>query len=127
MAGSGLCQERTGFLFSHNCDCLAAYSCASCGKEICDRHMHETESGTMCTTCAKATRRASREPIDDPYFYSGSYYRGYGRYQPGFWGYHHYHHHHVSDWHDRDDFTEADAESVQAEGDEGFEQDMGAS
>ena len=127
------CQETAGFLFKHACENLGSHYCATCQKFVCDEHCKQHKGEPMCVTCVKkALGRTHRLRSDsgrddrgylvwytgDPYFYSESCYLGYGQYGHGYWGREH---------HDRDDFTEADSESFQAEGDEGFEQDMGAS
>lgn len=126
----GMCGEKSGFLFSHACASWAVGKCTTCGKAICQEHTHQSDSGSLCTSCGKKEQRRARRAgrhygyHDDPYFYGGSYYRGYGYYGHGHWGHSHYRSRHH---HDGDDFTEADGASTHAEGDEDFEQDMGES
>ena len=130
----GICNERSGFLFSHGCDRPVSQSCDLCQKPVCHDHSHLRETGTICKACAKldmkqhkvhGERRVQRDNDwdNDPYFYSGYYYNGYGYYGPGYWG--HSHHHRAM--HDSNDFSEADGESVMRAGDEDFEGDMGES
>ncbi len=126
------CSENAGFLFKHACQEQGVFTCDMCQKTICEKHRKDLESQLVCVQCARGVagrdyRSRSRSGRywrnDDPYFYSYGYYNGYGRYGHGHWG----HDHHSRHDHDRNDFTEADSESFQNEGDEGFEQDMGAS
>lgn len=121
------CQETAGFLFKHACENLGSHYCATCQKFVCDEHCKQLKGEPVCVACAKkALGRTHRlrsgsgryAHYEDPYLYGSWYYGGYGHYGHGCWGHEH---------HDRDDFTEADSESFQTEGDEGFEQDMGAS
>jgi len=133
MTATGKCQETSGFLFKHACAHLADATCDVCHKQVCNRHLRMREHQAVCTSCAKKAlqqgedwrreRRYSRDPrasSEDPYFYAGYYYLGFGH-----WG--HGHHPHAHDHHDPTDFTESDAQSLAAAGDEGFESDMGAS
>lgn len=119
----GMCAERSGFLFSHACTRMAAGQCSRCTKEICEEHTFASEEGLLCTTCAKKARRQQRGGMSsgryrhNPFFYHG-YYHGWGHHRRGHWGH---------DEADKNDLTEADGESLQAEGDEDFEQDMGGS
>ncbi len=126
---AGICNETSGFLFSHECFRPLAGDCGSCRKPVCEDHSHEVEGTLLCTACAKKDRKRrgrdestgrygrSRYYNDyDPYFYGGYYY-GYGYYG----GYHSSRHS------DPNDFTEADAESLSAEADEDFENDMSES
>ena len=124
------CQETAGFLFKHPCDGEAYGYCNQCQKATCRRHTHAFGEDALCTGCAKTEVREGKRKghrygqyEDDPYFYGESYYPGYGRYGAGRWGYAYYSGSH----HDPDDFTEADGESLRVEGDEAWEQDMGAS
>ena len=129
----GICNETSGFLFSHVCHHPPAGVCDLCGKPICVDHSHQAEEASLCTACAKKDRRrsgggeserrygrSSYYGYHDPYFYGGYYY-GYGYYDDF----------HGSSRHDRvrdpNDFTEADAESLTSETDEGFESDMSES
>ena len=125
----GICNEKSGFLFSHECYRSPEASCDSCQKPVCEDHSHEIEGIVLCTACAKKDRQRrgrdesgqryghSRYHNDhDPYFYGGYYY-GYGYYDS----------YQGSSRGDPDDFTEADAESLTSEMDEGFESDMSES
>ena len=125
----GMCNERSGFLFSHECYRPTVESCNSCQKPVCEDHSHKIEGTVLCTACAKKDRqRRGRDESGrryshsdyyddhDPYFYGGYYY-GYGYYGS----------YHGSSRGDPDDFTEADAESLASETDEGFESDMSES
>ena len=116
-----ICNEKSGFLFSHACDRLPVQNCNRCQKPICQEHAHTHESGMVCTTCARKLddryeRRGNRHRYydgyyGDPYFYGRPY--GYG------WGRHHHRHEH-----DPHDFTEADGEAFEAHGDADFESDL---
>jgi hypothetical protein len=128
----GICNETAGFLFKHACSRLSERACGLCGKPVCAEHAHEAQGQTFCTSCARQYLRTPDQRSgfhrDDPYFYAGSYYHGYGRYGHGSWGSSHVHHADTSSpQHDPHDFTEADAESLRREDDEDFEQDMGES
>lgn len=130
---SGICNEKSGFLFSHECYLPPAGSCSRCQKPVCQDHSHELvdrAEDILCTSCAKKDRKRHRGggkgrstsrldrhddyDYDEPYFYGGYYY-----------GTVYYDSHHGRD--DPNDFTEADAESLSSEMDEGFETDMGES
>lgn len=138
------CQDRTGFLFAHDCDRQADDACAECERAVCSEHGHWIEEKTLCTPCAKRhdkrgpdrghargrkgrTGRRGREDEHDhddpwyssPYFYGYSHYYGFGSYRHGHWG---------SEYvHDPHDFTEADAGSLTGEEGAGFEHDVGGS
>ena len=137
------CQETTGFLFSHACASRAANRCDECQKLTCEAHSVLEGASTYCTTCAKRLEEATRKTATprtfrrndpyDPYWYSHSYYTGYGYYGPGYWG-----HSYVSGagpasnptpgpLHDPNDFSEADTAAVEAEGDGNFESEIGGS
>ena len=126
------CQERSGFLFSHACRENASETCARCSKVICEAHAHPEAGALICSTCAKGDARREQRSNhrrsggkyrhhdyyhDSPYLYGGGYY-GYGHYGYGYWGSSHMH---------RDDFTEADAQSLGGDASEGFEDDIGGS
>jgi len=123
------CEERAGFLFSHACKERVAVDCKACKKSICEAHSHLQEGGIICSSCAKKTERKERRQSErsgrsyqssyrrSPYFYH-DHYHGYGYYGAGYWGAHHI---------DRNDFTEADAESLTGDATEGFEDDVGGS
>jgi len=119
----GMCAERSGFLFSHACTRMSSGQCSRCSKEICAEHTFASEEGLLCTSCGKRDRRQQRGGMGgryrhNPFFYSG-YYHGWGHHGRGQWGNDHAR--------DANDLTEADGESLQAEGDEDFEEDMGGS
>lgn len=95
----GTCNEKSGFLFKHECFQLPTSNCQTCGKPICEDHSHELPDGTFCTSCARGQIKKpvgpSRLPAqdgtanrtaeysdhhyyrNDPYLYSSSYYYGY--------------------------------------------------
>ncbi len=139
------CQERSGFLFAHECTDTASDQCARCKKSVCQVHAHSTSAELMCTTCAKgdvkkerreerlaesshgdssSRRRRDRDDYDgfghygSPFFYGTYHYSGWGTYRGGYWGHQHMHRH---------DFTEADTESLSGGAGEGFEDDIGGS
>ena len=91
----GMCQETSGFLFSHPCDRFATQQCFRCQKPICEDHGQETPEGVVCTTCLKKQKQAESQANrddrttttsdyghtyygSDPYFYGTHYYPGYG-------------------------------------------------
>jgi hypothetical protein len=133
----GPCQERAGFLFSHECPRLASHICTECTKVICDEHSQLMDGTQVCIGCAtdddddeddegtEGELPDSWEDEPNPYLASSYYYRDYGYYGHGSWG------HDLV--HDPNDFTEADGESLRNEGSESFEgsdsfeEDMGGS
>ena len=125
-----ICNEKAGFLFSHACDRQPAANCGTCDKPICKKHTTRRRDGVtlLCTTCTKEagaedTGRGSSYYDDDPYYYGSHYYGD----------------HYYDDRYDRRssysesrrndprDFTEADSESLVAEADGDFENDMSES
>jgi hypothetical protein len=82
------CQDRTGFLFAHACDRLAAWKCGSCAKEVCDDHMRREGAATLCASCWKKSVPppqpgvAAQAPIfyNDPFWYSHYHYNAYPYY-----------------------------------------------
>lgn len=123
---AGMCNEKSGFLFSHECFNVPTSNCDRCQKPICYEHAHEDGKVMICTTCAKKRQsrdrgrsggRGGRSHFDhhDPYFYSGYYY-GHG-YHGGLHGH----------GHDPFDFTEADGANLMGDSHDGFEDDMSAS
>ena len=82
------CQDRTGFLFAHPCDRLAAWTCGTCGKSVCDDHMRRREQATLCVGCWKKQTPppepgvAPQQPLFyyDPFWYSHYHYRDYPYY-----------------------------------------------
>ncbi len=130
----GICNERSGFLFDHDCDRVPAVSCGQCGRPVCEEHLRMTDDGDRCITCQRQvpeSRKARKHSVDEDGDESNYYY-----YDPYF-----YHHHYESEgaeyWGkesyaaatgtDANDFTEGDAHALQSEGNEGFETDMGGS
>lgn len=93
---SEMCQERSGFLFAHDCDWPAQWSCERCGKRICERHTHQDEQARQCITCSKQQRAGrtdeqgtagARDPyVRDPYWYATSHYPGYYGYDADDYG-----------------------------------------
>ncbi len=123
------CDEKAGFLFSHDCAEPAQWACGRCNKNVCEKHAHRRNAETVCTTCVKKTEQQleqrgqrSSHRDDDPVLYAAYYYSGYGYYGRGSWGWDSY-----SEHADANDFTEADGMSLAAAGDEAWETDMGAS
>ena len=153
----GTCNEKSGFLFKHECFQVSTAACQTCGKPICEDHAHELPDGTFCTSCARGQIKKpggpSRLPAqgtptnqgvgyyhNDPFLYGSSYYYGYH------WGSHSSRssssHHNSSPTssamssdvpaNDPLDFTEADGGSFEAEQEEDmgggdFENDMSES
>lgn len=121
----GMCNEKSGFLFSHECYHAPAEICAGCQKPICEEHSHADGEICLCTSCMKKRKsrgntgggrnRSTHNDYNDPYFYSG-YYFGYGNHG-GF----------LHRDHDPFDFTEADSQGLAGDTDSGFENDMSAS
>lgn len=70
-----LCQETSGFLFSHRCGRPSFLTCATCHKAVCAQHARPTGlEGFRCVTCALAASPSGASDAesddDDPYFYS---------------------------------------------------------
>ena len=78
------CQERSGFLFAHPCDRLAAWTCAGCQKQVCDAHVRNTGGQPRCISCLKTQGVVPPPPptgtYDDPYWYSNYTYSNYTYY-----------------------------------------------
>lgn len=92
-----MCQERSGFLFAHDCDRPVVRMCGQCHKALCEAHSRVVEGAHYCVTCFKqlpaapqgqqkqdpraqdptATDDADGWADDDPYFYSSRHYHGY--------------------------------------------------
>jgi len=147
------CAERAGFLFRHACARNAFYHCDACGKAICEEHVEfvdpvelqamvgserplKTGGGNRadsCISCAKKLAKGERSSVrqsrnvDDPYWYSDTHYPGYATYGPGCWGAAYAGAAVGQSLHDPNDFTEADAGAVRAEGDGSFETDASGS
>ena len=135
----GICNERSGFLFSHECYLPPTAACSRCQKPVCADHSHELvdrEGEVLCTSCVKRerkqqyrgapTKKSRRRDREDDYGYDdyddGAYF--YGGY---YYGQVYYDTYHGSSRNDPNDFTEADAESLAGEMDAGFEADMSES
>ncbi len=112
----GICEETSGFLFSHPCDRPAVGNCFECGRAVCQAHTASQYDGVLCTSCAKQHyREEKRRYFDkhDPYYYPTHHYPGY--------------------YYDEHDFNESDEARLMAgkeltEDEAGaFEDDMGAS
>ena len=100
----GTCNRQVGFLFKRRCGRTSTAGCSHC------------QNGRS---------------QDDPFFYDyDTYYPGYGRYNRGYWGHSYYRDRHRY-YYDSDrrstDFTEADGESFEQEGDQDYEMDLDAS
>ena len=78
------CQERSGFLFAHPCDRLAAWTCATCQKQVCDAHVRVSNGQPRCITCLKTAGTipppAPAGYYHDPYWYSNYHYHDYSYY-----------------------------------------------
>lgn len=143
------CAERAGFLFRHACPYDAISSCDACGKAICQEHVQQVDPAELknraklddgvratgraeiCIACAKQLGQNDRSSVHqnrddyDPFWYSHSYYPGYYLYGPGHWGSAFGSHDAAA--HDRNDFSEADGNSLRADGDDAFEHDAAGS
>lgn len=95
--------------------------CATCKKKGLQQSQTQPDTETRDPRVRREILRQEREP----YYYGYGRYHGWGYYGSGYWG--HSHRHYDSSHHDSSDFTEADAESLSVEGEEGWETDMGAS
>jgi hypothetical protein len=104
----GRCGERAGFLFPHDCEGVAVARCDECQKAVCVDHRHGADGRDLCTRCARRLPDATGRFHEHPYFLGDVWYpRGGGG--------------------DPVDFTEADGASTLTEGNEAFENDLGAS
>lgn len=82
------CQDRSGFLFAHPCDRLAAWTCGGCAKRVCDDHMRRQAEATLCASCWKtstpppAPGAAQTQPnlYYDPFWYSHYHFSDYPYY-----------------------------------------------
>ncbi len=74
------CQERSGFLFSHDCDLPAIASCEKCARRICSAHQRFANGRSMCISCERALGR-TEEDRDDPYFYADTHFPGWSRWE----------------------------------------------
>lgn len=127
----GVCNESAGFLFHHDCFRAPAGVCSRCAKPVCSEHQREMNGANVCIQCAKRRvdrtntssmrgRRYHNDYYDDPYFYGGYHYYGYHD------NWRRHHSYYDSMHNDPNDFTDADAGSLNA-GDEDFEEDFGES
>jgi hypothetical protein len=122
---AGMCNEKSGFLFSHECYHAPSETCTGCQKPIYQEHSHADGSSYLCTSCVKKqksrgnrtgrSQHSRHDDYNDPYFYSG-YYFGYGNHS----GFHQRNH-------DPFDFTEADGQGLASDTGDAFESDMSAS
>ncbi|RKG81937.1 hypothetical protein [Corallococcus terminator] len=118
------CLETSGFLFSHACERGASTQCSRCQKPVCALHTRMLDDGEVCVSCARTADNGDENrdgsetdwDEDDPSYY----YDGYGYYGRGAWTA-------SGTSHDRNDFTEADGESLRREDDASFEEDLGGS
>ena len=136
----GTCNEKSGFLFSHDCPRAASSTCAKCEKPVCQKHAHRPKDGAtmLCTVCMKKRgsdddedHRHEPYPYNDPYYY-GSHYYGDQYYGDQYYGDQRYRDRRDDSYssarrEDPSDFTEADSESLVAEADTDFENDMSES
>lgn len=148
----GICNEKAGFLFKHACLRPPVTHCENCSKPICSDHMRQHDSRSLCIKCAQKEAgsegyldrsRYQQTYHNDPYFYGGYHYNGYGMYDSDHgWGSETYRSR-TQHRHDEHDFTEADSESLTnqaagevdddivtaefADGDNDFENDMSES
>jgi len=130
------CNDRAGFLFSHDCPYPPVNECRQCQRPVCDSHTRYNEaSEPVCVTCSKSVVSAKptqRRPGDarpyydsDPYFYGYTHYYGYGHYGRGYWGHNSYH---SATSGDDLNFNAGDSEVLaEADDDATFESDMSES
>ena len=136
---TGICNEKSGFLFNHECFQPPDNECMKCQKPVCSDHSHELlddeRNGVLCTSCVKKDRKQmGKRQARELRSTSGNYHGSYDSYdEPYFWGGYYYGatHQGSEPWglaNDPNDFTAADAESLQdADGGEEFETDMSES
>ncbi|MCY1040819.1 hypothetical protein OV208_05740 [Corallococcus sp. bb12-1] len=119
------CLETSGFLFSHACERGASTQCMRCQKPVCVLHTRMLDGAeSVCVSCARTADNGDENrdgsetdwDEDDPSYY----YDGYGYYGRDAWAA-------SGTSHDRNDFTEADGESLRREDDASFEEDLGGS
>ena len=80
------CKEQAGFLIHHPCTNPPELNCSVCGKDVCNDHARETDSGFACISCFKKQHvdqdlRAGSQRgryYRDPYYYG--YYHSYRPY-----------------------------------------------
>lgn len=127
------CNDRSGFLFSHDCLQMPANHCSVCQRPICEDHTrYDAEQLPQCVTCAKQRPPETSENDDlnpsgsgyrqsswgasDPYFYAGHHYSGWGR-----------HRGHATPASDPNDFTAGDAMSLNDDDSGDFESNLSES
>lgn len=140
---SGICNEKSGFLFSHACERLATSVCAKCEKPVCGQHCStlQSDSTVLCVVCRKKRRaeenarstdyssgRRHRDDYyyDDPYYY-GDHYYGSSTYGSSGRSTRRDDSYSAARRNDPADFTEADSENLVTESDGDFENDMSES
>jgi hypothetical protein len=130
----GTCNETTGFLFRHQCTQYPEARCEACDKPICEAHKRPLEGKILCVDCNRAKTRQGglnvgprRGYDDDPYYYGGAYYPGYGHYYYGASRSGVHSDDSAKGHFDPNDLNAGDAESLKSEGDEDFENDMSES
>ena len=124
------CNDRAGFLFSHDCPYPPVNECQQCGRPICDEHTRYNANSEPTCVSGMKTAATSDDSIDhrnqdnDPYFYGDTHYRGYGNYSHGYWGHSSYR---SASHGDSRDFTAGDSEGLSDADDATFEKDMSES
>ncbi len=83
MNNQSICQERSGFLFKHQCNELATVLCESCNKCVCNKCIRTYRGKQLCITCIKSFDDYGGY-YNDPYFYGYNHYNGWGRYDRGY-------------------------------------------
>ena len=77
------CQERSGFLFAHDCDRPSENRCQECRRNICSQH---TRGASLCVSCyrkqvgAKGDRPGTAARRNDPYWLAYDSYDDYHYY-----------------------------------------------
>ncbi len=104
-----VCQERSGFLFAHDCSRPAQYACGQCGKQVCKEHVRDPTADPLCISCFKDKG-----------------YRGADDYDPYYYRHRRYSHYHYDD-RDHAAFDRAEDAAAGASASETFEADFDAS
>ncbi|MBI4864975.1 MAG: hypothetical protein HY815_32660, partial [Candidatus Riflebacteria bacterium] len=68
------CQERTGFLFAHDCPYPAQSLCSQCHRKICAVHLRVADGLDFCASCFRTRPVSDSDETarsDDPLFYGG--------------------------------------------------------
>lgn len=63
------CEDRSGFLFAHECTRPATVSCTDCGKHLCALHLRGEGGRPLCVKCAAAAGSGVPPTSQDPYAY----------------------------------------------------------